>query len=217
VIVAATGWEGRLAAGDVWSIDAPWRPESIAAADLGVDRQAVKDGLTHLLRLGAADRAAWLDRRQPPSRDRANWWLYLFLVIDGQLAGRPEHRPTWAALKLWLLQQASARAVFTPAECAMKMAYFVADVRRMDPALAETLPSAADVVSGCLEALPVGLDDVALLDDRRDLRRLDLTRMRHSRQARTLVSAAEWHLAHVDDEKIADRLRQWLTVKSRLV
>jgi hypothetical protein len=221
VTVAATGWEGRLAAGDVWSIGAPWQSESIAATDPGMDRQAVKDGLTHLLRLGDAgrdaDRTAWLDRRQPPPGDRANWWLYLFLVIDGQLAGRLDRRPAWVALKLWLLHQASTRAIFTPAECAMKMAYFVADIRRMDPALAEALPSAADVVSGCLDALPVGLDDVALLDDRRDLRRLDLTRMRHSRQARSLVSAAEWHLGYLHDEQLADRLRQWLTIKPRLV
>ena len=56
-------------------------------------RQAVKDGPTHLLRLGDADRSAWLDRRQPSPEERANRWLYLLLVIDGQLAGQPGSRP----------------------------------------------------------------------------------------------------------------------------
>ncbi|HEY3010029.1 MAG TPA: hypothetical protein VGJ63_18460 [Micromonosporaceae bacterium] len=34
---------------------------------------------------------------------------------------------------------------------------------------------------------------------------------------RNLVSAAEQHLDHVDDEDLAAELRRWLTVKSRLV
>jgi hypothetical protein len=107
VLVAATGGEGRVAAGDVWSISAPLRPESMAARDLGVGRQAVKDGLAHLLRLDDADRGAWLDRRQPAAAERANWWLYLLVVIDGQIAGQPGPRPEWVALKLWLLGQAA--------------------------------------------------------------------------------------------------------------
>jgi helix-turn-helix protein len=49
----------------VWSVGARRRPEAVTAADLGVRRQAVKDGLTHLLRLGGAERGAWLDRREP--------------------------------------------------------------------------------------------------------------------------------------------------------
>jgi hypothetical protein len=217
VLVAATGWAGRLAAGDVWSISAPVRPESTAAGDLGAVRQAVKDGLAHLLRLDDADRGAWLDRRQPAAAERTNWWLYLLLVIDGQIAGQPGPRPEWVALKRWLLDQARSRMVFTPAESAMRMAYFVADVRRTDPRPAVTVPSADEVVRACLHALPVGLADVALLDDRRDLRRLDRTAMRHSRQARNLVSAAEQHLHHIDDAGLAAQLRRWLTVKSRLV
>jgi hypothetical protein len=50
-----------------------------------------------------------------------------------------------------------------------------------------------------------------------DLGRLDRTQMRNSRQAKNLVSAAEWHLDHVHDEQLAEPLRQWLTVKPRLV
>jgi hypothetical protein len=193
----------------------------MAAGDLGVGRQAVKDGLAHLLRLDdadrGADRGAWLDRRQPAAAERANWWLYLLVVIDGQIAGQPGPRPAWVALKLWLLGQARSRAVFTPAESAMRMAYFVADIRRIDPHLALALPCADEVVRACLQALPVGLADIALLERRRDRRRLDHDGMRHSRQARNLVSAAEQTFDHVDDADLAAQLRRWLTVKSRLV
>lgn len=216
VTVAATGWEGRIDEADVWSISAPWRPEAVAAATLGVRRQAVKDGLTHLLRLGAAERIAWLDRRQPPPDERANWWLYLLLVSDAQVGVQADGRPDWVALKLWLLRQARARAVFTPADCALKMAHFVADMRRVGHELA-VLPSADEVVHACLAAIPAGPDEVALLDDRRDLSHLDHNQIRQSRQARNLVSAAEWHLGHVQDRALADRLRQWLNIKPRLV
>jgi hypothetical protein len=99
----------------------------------------------------------------------------------------------------------------------MRMAYFVADLRRTDPHLAVAMPSADEVVRACLQALPVGLADVALLEHRRDLQRLHHTPIRHSRQARNLISAAEQHLNHVDDADLAAQLRRWLTVKSRLV
>ncbi|WP_155346599.1 hypothetical protein [Acrocarpospora pleiomorpha] len=72
-------------------------------------------------------------------------------------------------LKRWLLGQGHVRGVFTQAEHAEKMAYFVADMRSkgVESAL---LPSADVVVRACLDAIPVGLDRVAMLDDRRDLR-----------------------------------------------
>jgi hypothetical protein len=45
--------------------------------------------------------------------------------------------------------------------------YFVAGTRVAAPHLAATLPSADEVVAACLAAIPVGLDQVALLDDDR--------------------------------------------------
>lgn len=217
VTVTASGWEGRLAAGDVWSIAAPWRPESVAAGQLTGQRQAVKDGLTHLLRLDDAERAAWLDRRQPRPQD-ANWWLYQVLVVDGQIGDRPGERSRWVVLKLWLLRQAHLRGVFTPVESAERMAYFVAGTRAAAADLAVVLlPSADEVVAACLAAIPVGLDQVALLDNRRDLHRLTRAQMLTSRQARQLVSAAEQHLDHVRDHELAERFRRWLAVKPRLV
>src|SRR5207248_10914877 len=116
-----TGWQGRLAAGDVWSIGAPCPPESVAAARLGGHRQSVKDGLVHLLRLDEAGRGAWLDGREPMPHERVDWWLYLLLVVDAQLRDRPGRRPDWVALKLWLLRQARSRGVLTAAESAERM------------------------------------------------------------------------------------------------
>jgi hypothetical protein len=79
------------------------------------------------------------------------------------------------------------------------------------------LPSADEVVRACLDAIPVGLNEVAGLDDRRDLSRLDTTQMRQSRQAKTLVSAAQWHLDDVQDAHLAARLRERIDIKPRLV
>lgn len=217
VIATATAWKGRLAAGDVWSISAPHPPEQyVAATRTSARRQAVKDGLAHLLRLDDDQRSGWLDRRQPAADAAANWYLYLLLVIDQQLGDQPGRRPDWVQLKVWLLRQAQARSVFTPAESAEKMAYLVLALRRAGVALA-TLPSADDVVRACLDAIPVGLDQVPLLDDRRDLHKLDLTQMRLSRQAKNLINAAQWHLDEIHDEQLAGQLRDWIAAKPRLV
>jgi hypothetical protein len=86
-------------------------------------------------------------------------------------------------LKLWLLRRGQARGVFTRAESAEEIAYFVADMRRAGAELPELLPSADDVVRACFEAIPVGRDQVAMLDDRRDLQGLDRMPMLLSRQA----------------------------------
>jgi hypothetical protein len=218
ILAVATSPYGELIdAGDVWSITARHPTVWVGAAVLGAQRQAIKDGLTHLLRLDEDQRRDWLDRRQPASSDRVNWWLYLLLVIDQQLRHQPHRRADWVKLKLWLLRQGQARDVFTPAAIAEKLAYFLLDLRRTAVDLAELLPSADDVVRACLDAIPVGLDEVATLDDGRDLRSLDRSQMRLSRQAKVLTNAAQWHLDDVQDERLADELREWVAVKPRLV
>ncbi len=136
------------------SISAPNSPEEAVSVRLDARRQAVKDGLTHLLRLGGDQREDWLDRRQPPPDERANWWRYLLLVIDRQLGGRPDRQAAWVDLKLWLLCQGSARGILTPIEIAEKTAYFVAGLRPAGSELAVVLPSADDVVQACLVPLP---------------------------------------------------------------
>ncbi|MEU4645040.1 hypothetical protein ACIBTZ_32685 [Micromonospora sp. NPDC049460] len=80
-------------------------------------------------------------------------------------------------------------------------------MRRSGVALA-VLPSADDIVRACLNAIPAGLNEVAALADRRHLNGLDRTQMRHSRQSKNLVSAAQWHLDHVQDEHLAAHLRE---------
>ncbi|MFI7426628.1 hypothetical protein ACIBPB_06535 [Micromonospora sp. NPDC049836] len=216
LLVATTGHHGLVDAGDVWSISAPHPPERVAAGMLGGQRQAVKDGLAHLLRLDEHRRRQWLDRRQPAPSERANWWLSLLLVIDQQQGDQSGWPADWAALRLWLLRQGRARAVFTEAESVGKLAYFVADLRRSGVEVAE-LPSADEIVRACLDAIPVGRHEVATLVDRRDLHDLDRTQMRHSRQARNLVNAAQWHLDEVHDPHLAAELREWIEIKPRLV
>jgi hypothetical protein len=182
----------------------------------GGRRQAVKDGLFHLLRLDEHQRGRWLDRRQPAPNERANWWLYLLLVIDQQLDGQSSRQADWAELKLWLLRQGRARAVFTEAASAEKLAYFAMNMRRAGINLA-VLPSADEIVRACLDALPVRLNEVTMLADRRDLSGPDRTQMRQSRQAQILVSAAQWHLDEVQDARLASQLREWIGVKPFLV
>lgn len=216
LLVATTGYQGLVDSGDVWSISAPHPPERVAARRLGGRRQSVKDGLVHLLHLDERRRRQWLDRRQPAPRERVNWWLYLLLVIDQQLHDQSGRRADWAELKLWLLRQGRARAVFSEAESAEKLAYFAAEMRRAGVELA-VLPSADDIVRACLDAIPVGLNEVATLADRRDLGGLDRTQMRHCRQAKNLVSAAQRHLDEVHDRHLAAQLREWIDIKPRPV
>lgn len=96
------------------------------------------------------------------------------------------------------------------------MAYFVSQMREAGMA-PSSLPSADAVVQGCLDAMPVSIDHVAVLSNRRDLRTLQLQEMIDSRRARNLVNAAERHLAHLDDPDLTDRLRAWLAIRPRLV
>ncbi|MCW3818485.1 hypothetical protein ONA91_28990 [Micromonospora sp. DR5-3] len=214
--MATTGYLGLVDAGDVWSISAPHPPELVAARRLGGQRQSVKDGLLHLLQLDEHHRRTWLDRRQPAPCERTNWWLYLLLVIDQHLGDQSGRRADWAELKLWLLRQGRARAVFSEAVSAENLAYFAAGMRRAGIELA-VLPSADDIVRACLDAIPVGLNEAATLDDGRDLGGVDRTQMRHSRQAKNLVSAAQWHLDAVLDPHLAAQLREWIDIKPRLV
>ena len=99
--------------------------------------------------------------------------------------------------------------MFTEAESAKKLAYFALDMRRTGVQSA-VLPSADHIVQACLDALPVGLHEVATIADPRDLRVLDRTQMLHSSQAKELVSAAQWHLDGVQDELLASQLRDWI-------
>ena len=173
--------------------------------------------LTDLLWLGDGERGDWLEVQEPPSGQLVNWWLHLLVIVDAQLDNQPDHRPDWVALRVWLLRHAKSRDIFTDVESAQKMADFVAMTRQTYPELAALLPSADEVAHACLTAIPVDLDEVALVEKHQDLRRLDRTRMRQSRQAKNLLNAAEQHLDHIEDEQLADQLRQWLAVKPRLV
>jgi hypothetical protein len=105
-----------------------------------------------MLRLDPASREAWLDRHQPASGERVNWWLYLLLGFGFQIAGQPAQHREWVQLSFWLLDAGHARGVLTDAQYAEKRAYFALDMRRK-AAIDADLPTADDIVRACLRAI----------------------------------------------------------------
>ncbi|MFD1370527.1 hypothetical protein [Actinoplanes sichuanensis] len=159
-------------------------------------------------------RRRWLDQHQP-ALPEANWWLHLLLLVEARWDDRPAERPEWTRLTIWLLAEAG-RSGLGEREAAERTAYYVAQMR--DAGMpASSLPTADAVVRACLDAIPVALDKVAVLDSPQDLATLQIQEMRDSRHARGLLNAAEPHLPDLDDQDLADRLRAWLAVKPRLV
>jgi len=181
-----------------------------------VESPVEADGLAYLLRLDPASREAWLDRHQPASEERVNWWLYLLLAIGFQIAGQPAQHREWVQLGLWLLDVGHVRGVLTDAHYAEKRAYFALDMRRK-AAIDADLPSADDIVRACLQAIQLTPEDAAIRQAGQDLAGIDPGLMRASRRAKNLVSAAQWHLDLVADEQLAGQLRDWIRVKPRLV
>jgi hypothetical protein len=216
VQVTRAAWRGALKAGDVFAIHVPHTAATVAADQLRGRYQVIRDGLEQLLRLDEAGRQAWLDWRQPAPADRLFWWLYLLLVVDGRLRDRPPGRARWITLRIWLLRQALARGVFSPARHAEDMCYFVLAMRLAgaDPA---SLPSADDVVAACLDAIPVRPRQAIARDDAGGLVTLDPAVLDPSRQVRFLVSAAQWHLDALADQELASRLHEWMAIRHLLV
>jgi hypothetical protein len=215
VQVARTPWAGGLKAGDVFAIHAPHTVATVAADKMRDRRQSIRDGLEHLLRLDGAGRQEWLDRHQPGPADRVNWWLYLMVVIDGRLRDQPATRPDWIDLRLWLAREATARGVFSRAQHAGDMAYFVLAMR-YERTASPSLPSADDVVRACLDAIPVPPRQAIGRDDDGGLITFDRAVIAPSRQARYLVSAAQWHLDALADQELASRLEEWMTIRHLL-
>jgi hypothetical protein len=174
------------------------------------------DGLACLLRLDPASREEWLDRHQPGSAERVNCWLYLLLVIGSQIGGQPAQHREWVRLSLWLLDVGHVRGVLTDAHYAEKRAYFALDMRRT-AAIDADLPSADDIVRACLRAIQLTPEQAAIRQAGQDLASINPGLIRASRQAKNLVSAAQWHLDLVADEQLAGQLRDWIRVKPRLV
>ncbi len=215
ILVVADSADGRLSAGDVWSIAVP----SPAAGRPDARSQAIDDQLAHMLRLSDTARADWLQRNQL-SAAHVNWWLALLYTLDQKInkADRPiQVRADWVRLKLWLLRWTSDQGVFNAYEHAQRMAYFRAMLKDLDIDLLALVPSADEIVRDCLAAIPVSLDEVALVDHPSALRQLDRSQMWASRQAKHLINAAQYNLDDVTDEQLAQQLRQWIAVKGRLV
>lgn len=135
----------------------------------------------------------------------------VLLLIDERWEHRPAERPAWAQLKIWLLDQAGQRSALDQREVAERTAYYVAQM--LDAGMAaSSLPSADTVVRACLDAIPVSLDHVAVMTDRRSLHALERQGMLDSRRAKNLLNAAERHQADLDDPDLTDRLRAWLAI-----
>jgi hypothetical protein len=216
ILVTRTSWGGVHKAGDIHAIHAPHTAATVAADQLRGKHQSVRDGLEHVLRLDDAGRQAWLDRREPVPADRLNWWLYLFVVIDGRLRDHPfGPRPEWVDLRIWLMRQAVARGIFSRTRHAGDMAYFVRGMRLAQVA-SPGLPSADDVVRACLDAITVTPDQAVARDDDGRLVTFDREVLLPSWRARTLVNAAQWYLDSLGDEVLAGRLRDWIAVRQWL-
>jgi len=214
VLVARTAGAGVVKQGNVHAIHVPHTAATVAADQMRARRQSVRDSLAHLVRLDDAGRRAWLDRRQPVA-DRVNWWLYLMLVVDAKLQDQPGARPEWVDLRIWLMHQAVARGIFSRTRHAGDMAYFVRAMR-LAQVTSPALPSAADVVRGCLDAITVSPEQAIARDDDGHLTTFDRAVLLPSWRARTLVNAALWHLDALGDQALAARLRDWIAVRPRL-
>jgi hypothetical protein len=181
-----------------------------------VQSRTEADGLAYLLRLDPASREEWLDRHQPAPEERVNWWLYMLLGIGFQIADQPAQHREWVQLSVWLLDAGHIRGVLTDAHGAEKLAYFALDMRRK-AAIDADLPSADDIVRSCLQAIQLTPEQAAIRQAGQDLANVPLDLVKGSRQAKNLVSAAQWHLDLVADEQLAGQVRDWITVKPRLV
>lgn len=200
--------------GDVWSI----HPERRGIINLEGDesaRQSTADVLAHLSRLEPVMWPTWLQRRQGHAVE-ASWWLHLYQLIDVRIRSQPDRRAEWAARRLWLMRQAVSHGVFGAADTAVQVAAFVGSIVR-EAGWFPGLPSADDVVSECLAALPADPHTIRLLGPDRDLRSLTTDELRASRQAKNLINAAAWYLETVEDHALAERLRSWLAIKHQLV
>jgi hypothetical protein len=216
IMVTRTSRAGILKAGDVFAIHAPHTAATVAADKMRSQHQSIRDGLKHLLRLGDDDRRAWLDRRQTEGADRVNWWLYLMVVIDSRLRDQPARRPDWIDLRVWLTREAMARGIVSPVCHAVDMAYLVLAMRQAQAA-SLALPSADDVVRACLDATSVPPQQAAGRDGDGHLIMFDRAVLMPSRQARFLVTAAQWHLDALADQELATRLHEWMAIRHLLV
>jgi hypothetical protein len=216
IVVARTSRFGILKAGDVLAIHAPHTAAAVAADKMRSQYRSLRDDLRHLLRLSDADRRAWLDRCQSSGADRENWWHYLMVVIDSRLRDQPADQPGWIDLRVWLTREAMARSIFSPVRYAGDMAYFVLAMRWAQAA-SPSLPSADDVVRACLDAIPVPPEQAVGRDDDGHLVMIDRAVLMPSREARFLVTAAQWHLDALADAELAGRLREWIAIRHLLV
>lgn len=199
--------------GDVYAISAPHI--DITPSIDHVSRQSGSDQIRHLLKLSDAERRTWTQRRSSLSGS-VNWWLHLFAQTDARIRAHSATRRSWVQLRLWLLDHAQERGVFNDREIAERRAMFVAGLHAADfgDGLESVLPAADHLAQACLDAMPVALAQVHDLGDWRQLSRAEMLQLRH---AKNLTNAAQWLLPRVVDPALADRIRDWIASKPRMV
>lgn len=219
VLVIADEPPEGMAPGDVYAIVLPHYAMAVSAG-ISSDEQRVRqqavDQMRHLLTLDPQARSQWLRRRsQVGETDETTWWLQQFVLVDHRTRQQSASRAAWVELRLWLLNEARAVGVFDAYETAQRTAIFVGGLhfQAMADGLAAILPSADSLVRACLDAMPVTVEEVRAVDDWRTLDRIDMLRLR---KARTLTSAAEYHVARLADPVVIERLRVWSELKPRL-
>jgi hypothetical protein len=206
------GHASTVAPGHVYRITAPHHAPDVdlrGIASTGTGAQA-----RHLLTLDHAGRQAWLDRQPAEARRNHNWWLHLFVHVDARIREQPLRRPAWVQLRLWLLDQAATAGPLDPRELAERRARFVGELyaRAITTGPDTILPTADELVAGCLAAISVTFAEATAIAD---WRAETLDTMRRLRRAKTLINAAE-NLPSPLNPNLAADLDLWIRLKPRL-
>lgn len=202
--------------GKVLAISAPRGPGTATGRGMWPE-QSGKQALRHLLYASDEERRRWVSRRRPRDGTAADWWLTLSCLCEVQVRDRAGTRAEWARLLFWLIRCGEETGDLDRAETAERLARKATElrVRGLADEVAETLPTADDLVRGCLEAMPASPADVPTRDTV-ELARENIAAMRTSRLARNLLAAALPHLERVRDPALRTELTEWAGIARRL-
>ncbi len=166
---------------------------------------------------GKVEFDAEVAKKLPRDGTAADWWLTLSCLCEVQVRDRAGTRAEWARLLFWLIRCGEETGDLDRAETAERLARKATElrVRGLADEVAETLPTADDLVRGCLEAMPASPADVPTRDTV-ELARENIAAMRTSRLARNLLAAALPHLERVRDPALRTELTEWAGIARRL-
>jgi hypothetical protein len=176
-------------------------------------RETFNSYATHLLALSDAERAAWLDKREPEADpERGDWWSCLRSVIARRVGGGPAVAVEWWRLRIALDRHAAVRGVDAPDEAAVTLG--VAILGAEDLGIADEVPTMDEVMARWLGATAATLASARRLCTERPL---DAAGVRLSRRLRNQIHDIEPCLPHVTSAVLADELRDWIDLKPELL